>query len=128
MSILIVGQNPSSIQAGIKRKKNDTMSKLARWCEETNLDAFDFVNCSDQRGEKYTIDYERLKMKAHDRTGIIALGNVASHALKKIGVDHLKMPHPSPRNRQFNDKSFEPKMVNRMRDYLSVINKSYEKD
>lgn len=36
----------------------------------------------------------------------IALGNVASEQLRKQLQPHFKLPHPSGRNRQINDKAF----------------------
>lgn len=40
---------------------------------------------------------------------IVALGNNASKALKKI--PHFKLPHPSGRNRQINNKEFIEKKL-----------------
>jgi hypothetical protein len=40
---------------------------------------------------------------------LIALGNNASKALK--GIPHFKLPHPSGRNRQINDKEFIKKKL-----------------
>lgn len=37
---------------------------------------------------------------------IVALGNNASKALHDMRVNHFKLPHPSGRNRQLNDKAF----------------------
>lgn len=37
---------------------------------------------------------------------IIALGNNAEKALKDLKAAHFKLPHPSGRNRQLNDKKF----------------------
>ena len=106
--ILIVGQNPSSAK---KAKKNDSLDRLLDWCTAWKLDKWDFMNCSDEPGDKYTIDFDRLKDAGQQFDKIIALGNVASNALKKVGVDHFKMPHPSPLNRQLNDKQFEKTMI-----------------
>jgi hypothetical protein len=37
---------------------------------------------------------------------VIALGNVASKALDDLKIEHYKLPHPSPKNRKLNCKSF----------------------
>ena len=54
----------------------------------------------------YNIDFDKL-VKCEEANKVIALGNVASDSLRKVNVEHFKMPHPSPRNRQLNDKQFE---------------------
>ena len=99
--VVIVGQNPSGAE---KPKKNDTIDRLLNWCTAWGLTNFEFMNCSDEVGEKYTIDF--------------ALGNVASDSLSKVNVEHFKMPHPSPRNRQLNDKQFEKTMIRKCYNYL----------
>lgn len=75
------------------------------------------MNCSDEVGQKYTIDYDSLKVTSkYDK--VIALGNVASNSLKKLNIDHFKMPHPSGLNRQLNDKEFEKKKIKECYNYL----------
>ena len=113
--LLIVGQNPSSAK---KAKKNDSLDRLLDWCTAWKLDEWDFMNCSDEPGDKYIIDFDRLKDAGQQFDKIIALGNVASNALKKVGVDHFKMPHPSPLNRQLNDKQFEKTMIKECYNYI----------
>ena len=113
--LLIVGQNPSSAK---KAKKNDSLDRLLDWCTAWKLDEWDFMNCSDEPGDKYIIDFDRLKDAGQQFDKIIALGNVASNALKKVGVDHFKMPHPSPLNRQLNDKQFEKTMIEECYNYI----------
>ena len=72
---------------------------------------------SNEVGQTYTIDYESLKVTSnYDK--VIALGNVASDSLKKINVEHFKMPHPSGLNRQLNDKDFEKKKIKECYNYL----------
>ena len=34
---------------------------------------------------------------------VVALGNKASNRLKKLNIEHYKLPHPSGLNRQLND-------------------------
>ena len=62
-------------------------------------------------------DYESLKVTSnYDK--VIALGNVASNSLKKLNIDHFKMPHPSGLNRQLNDKEFEKTKIKECYNYL----------
>lgn len=113
--ILIVGQNPSRVNT----PKCRTHIKLTEWRKQWNVDKFKFINCSDELGESgYTINYERLSRLGRKADKVVALGSVASKSLNKVHVAHFKMPHPSPRNRQLNDKSYELKMVDECKAYL----------
>lgn len=49
---------------------------------------------------------------------IIALGNSASKCLKACGYKHFKLPHPSGRNRQINDKEFIAKKLKECKNWL----------
>jgi len=111
--IVIIGQNPSTA----KQRKNSTFDRLKKWTESVGLTSYDFINCSDEPGDKYEIDYDKLSATKKYKK-VIALGGVASKALTKVGVRHFKMPHPSPRNRQLNDKQFESDMLYKMKEYL----------
>jgi len=49
---------------------------------------------------------------------VISLGGFPSKALKKIGVDHFVMPHPSGLNRKLNDPAYEKQALQECKDYL----------
>lgn len=49
---------------------------------------------------------------------IVALGNKASARMEKLGIDHFKLPHPSPRNRQLNNKKFIDLELRKCKNYL----------
>lgn len=61
---------------------------------------FHIINTTDGNFD-WVVDLMRTP---HNR--IIALGNVASDALNKKNAVHFKLPHPSGRNRQLNDKAY----------------------
>jgi hypothetical protein len=62
-------------------------------------------------------DFTTLRLMLMD--GIfIALGNNASKALKKANKPHFKLPHPSGRNRQVNDKAFIASKLNECKKYV----------
>ena len=86
-----------------------------------NVDDFDFINCIDSVGDykKLNINKTNIINSTQNRKKIIALGNFSSETLTKLGIDHFKMPHPSPRNRKLNDKEFEKKMINECKSYLN---------
>lgn len=49
---------------------------------------------------------------------IVALGNKASSRLKKLGIEHFKLPHPSPRNRLLNNPNFIDSELKKCKNYL----------
>jgi hypothetical protein len=49
---------------------------------------------------------------------VIALGNFPSKVLDKLGIDHLKIGHPSMRNRKWNDFRNVTMTLENMKDYL----------
>lgn len=53
---------------------------------------------------------------------VVALGDVASKALEKEGTPHFKLPHPSGRNRQINDKEFIAKKLEECKNWLRSQN------
>ena len=62
------------------------------------------------------IDFVRESIQGHDT--IIALGGFVSSVLKRMNIDHITTPHPSPLNRNLNDKDYERAMLEDMRNKL----------
>lgn len=67
--------------------------------------------------KKSEYELERLKRDVRGRR-VVALGSTASDALRRIGVDHFRLPHPSPRNRKLNDPSYVEELLNECRKFL----------
>lgn len=64
------------------------------------------------------VQWDLLKEVTKHHRKIVALGGFASKVLDKLGVEHFKLPHPSPRNRLLNDKEFERSELERCREYI----------
>ena len=118
MKLLVVGMNPSNKPT--KQKPSATFKKLESWMDQLGVRYFSFINTFDEMGQAKLAkaDLTRLCTVAKDYDKIIALGGFVSTALNKCDVTHFKMPHPSPRNRLLNDKSFETYMIKQCRRYL----------
>ena len=99
--IIFVGMNPSARQP----RKGSTRNKLADWANEMRVESYSFMNVIDQPGDVHhsMIDYKVLTFALKDYRRVIALGNFVSDTLKKSGIEHFKLPHPSPRNRMLNN-------------------------
>ncbi len=118
--MIVVGMNPSNRPTTKKVNKNSTFDRLNKWMDHLNVQHFSFINLLDYSKDNPTIkdvDFKSLDV-AKQYNKVIALGGLASTALNKIGVDHFKLPHPSPRNRLLNDKTFEKKILKECKEYL----------
>jgi len=113
--ILILGQNPS----GAKAFKNNSIDRLSTWLSFANIKDYDFDNVSKDIGHNFKVDLKHVEKVTKGYKRIVALGAVASHSLKKLGIYHLHMPHPSPRNRQLNCKKFEKQKMKELRDWVN---------
>ena len=117
--------NPSSYPSPIdgKLKKNHTFDRLNKWFSFAGVNHFSFVNCSDKVGEiKYfDVDYPTLEGCLKYHTKVFALGGFASTVLKRLNKTHIMLPHPSPRNRKFNDPKYEPLVMEQLKEYMETI-------
>lgn len=114
--ILVVGINPAN------KSKSQTLKKLNRWMDILNVNHYSFMNCIPIKGT-YSFDQVDYSLIQQYLMGIkyykiLALGGFSSSVLSKIKVKHFKLPHPSPRNRKLNDKSFEIKILEECKKYI----------
>ena len=65
------------------------------------------------------IDWTFIQKITKNYNKIITLGGFVSHYITKMGRNHYAAPHPSPRNRKFNDKTYEPKVIYEIKEYLN---------
>jgi len=123
MNLLVVGQNPGNRTF---RKKNDkpntgsAIGRLYQWMTYIGVNTYSFTNVCSNQGKvtKKDIDYDLLKSVTEGHDKVVALGEFASDALSKIGIDHFKLPHPSGLNRQLNDKAFVDKVLYECKKYM----------
>lgn len=119
--LLVVGLNPS-----LKSDDNTTLSRLARWMDKAGVRHWSFVNVASAPGRYVPSNVDRhflwktLVVSEHQE--IVALGREASIALWKFNTRHLKLPHPSPLNRQLNDPRVEELAIARLREISGVYN------
>ena len=50
---------------------------------------------------------------------VVALGNKASDHLKRLGVEHFKLPHPSGLCRKNNDKKYVDQVLKECQSYIN---------
>lgn len=118
--VLVIGMNPST-KPTLKGKPNATFRKLEDWMSKVGVQHFSFCNTFDTPCEATfdKVDSWRLIELSTGADKIIALGGFVSTTLNKLGIEHFKMPHPSPRNRLLNDKTYEKKILKQCKAYLN---------
>jgi hypothetical protein len=119
--ILIFGMCPSS-QMYDPIKGNPSINRLDHWIDSLDIrrDVI-FHNVIEHHIANPKIKdvyLERVAGYSQCASKILALGNFVSNVLTKLGIDHFKLPHPSPRNRKFNDPLFEDKILKLCYNYL----------
>ena len=98
--------NPSNTPESVKVRKNSTLYNLNSWMTFIGVEYYSFINAVENKGKVSIkdVDYFRLKDATAYADHVIALGGFASKALSKAKIGHYRLPHPSPLNRQLNDK------------------------
>ena len=116
-SILIIGINPSS---GKPSKTSATIQRLNRWMDSLGFIHYSFTNVIHHTGpyRAKDADIETLKNFAEGYSKVIALGPFVSKTLNTADINHFTLPHPSPLNRQLNDKEYEQTCLKNCRKYL----------
>ena len=112
--VIFIGDKPSARMA-----KNAKPFEGAA-CEK-RLKEWMSVIFSDYKTE-YTIinqcDYKPYFPDSFNFHVVIALGNNASIALDKSCIRHFKLPHPSGKNFQLNNKKFVAKKLKECKNYI----------
>jgi alcohol dehydrogenase class IV len=104
------------------KTKKTALSRLYSWMDQLDLKYVSFTNLSadpDWNFNLKTVDKKFLEKQLEGYDKIIALGGLVSNYLAKyLRVDHIKMPHPSYRNRALNDSNYEHEQLLKCRTYI----------
>lgn len=115
--VAFVGQNPG---AQSQERRGDTMYRFKRWLDSLELPLCSFVNCSSKTGVVHISDFEKdfvaECLEGYDK--IVTLGSFASHCLDIAGIEHHRLPHPSPRNRLINDVAYIERELEKCKGYI----------
>jgi hypothetical protein len=91
--------------------------RLLEWLATINIKPYYIFNTTDEYCMNMALMFLFCKCP------IVALGNNASGYLKsykKLNILHFKLPHPSGRNRQINDKEFIVKRLAECKNWIEV--------
>lgn len=117
---LVVGMNPGPRNFV---SKNSSIGRLNSWFSEIGIHHYAFVNVWHVPGtfRKSEVDTEFLSSVLRTWDGpVVALGLVPSSVLDEIGVSHLRIPHPSFRNRVYNDPETVRVTVKLIKEFTEV--------
>lgn len=113
--ILFVGDRPSKLMkvgdppfVGARCER-----RLQRWFDKLGATYYCVVNSVDPE------DIVTINLWIALEAPIVALGNSASKALGQN--QHFKLPHPSGRNRQINDKEFIETRLLQCKEYIAKV-------
>ena len=100
--------------------KDSTFDRLNKWMDAAGVQHYSFMNTFDEvslEPRKSKVDEDRFK---HIDEGykVFALGGFVSTTLNRMGIEHYKLPHPSPRNHLFNDPGFETQVINQLKEQI----------
>ena len=118
-NVIVVGMCPSD-KPTLGMKRNATFRNLESWMDRLNIRHFSFINTFDFPGKAQpkNVDFDSLEKACKGYNNVLALGNFASTALCKIGVQHYVLTHPSPLNRNLNHKWWIDLMIEDCKEYL----------
>ena len=119
--VLVVGHSPGKTPINKRKNGSPTLNRLNRWLDACDVDLYSFSNIYAHHKEllKITDINETYVYKiTKNYNKIITLGSFVSYYFTKRGIEHFPAPHPSPRNRKFNDKSYEPMVISQIKEYL----------
>lgn len=119
--IIFVGDKPSNkMKPGARPFKGAACEKrLMGWLNYINADAYIFYN-SDTMKEIGKLQY-LMSFAQNKNLPVVALGLTASKRLDLLYIPHFKLPHPSGRNRQINDKEFINKKLQECRKWIKTV-------
>jgi len=117
---LVIGINPSKANP---KRVSGTIKRLNCWADYLEAQHFSFINVIHEPGpyNHNMVDYNILNSFTRGYDKIVALGGFVSKTLNTAGIQHFMMPHPSPLNRQLNDKEFEAMKLKECKEWLKSL-------
>ena len=122
MKILIVGHSPSP--SSTRRKGNPTLNRLNRWLDACDVRIYSFTNLAPSSVtslKKVEIDETMFHEIFKKYNKIITLGKEVKQYTNKMGYNFYELPHPSPLNRNLNDKKYEEGVIKGLQSFIHMV-------
>lgn len=121
--VIVIGMSPSPRKLNKKPYSNSTLVRLDRWMKAVDQREWSFHNVIPNvvgSSNMDDVDVSALKTAVRGKKIVIALGSFVERVCKKYGIDNFKIDHPSPRNRNFNDHTYEAQMLSGLKNFLNT--------
>tara|TARA_X000001316_G_C918801_1_gene32936 strand:+ start:242 stop:619 length:378 start_codon:yes stop_codon:yes gene_type:complete len=122
--VLVIGHSPSRGRRTTQKQNNPTLKRLNRWLDACNVGIYSFTNlCASSATslKKGEICETMLHEIFKDYNKIITLGKEVKHYTNKMGYDFYELPHPSPLNRNLNDKEYEKDVIKGLQSFIHSV-------
>lgn len=118
--ILVLGISPGF--AG-SPQKSMSIQRVKRWMAECGYGQtdYDWRNLVDEAGalpKMKEVTIKRREVSNYEK--VVCLGNKPEQWCKSVEIEHLKVPHPSGLNRQWNNPEMETITINNLNNYLAL--------
>jgi len=120
--LLIIGHSPSP--SSKVREGNPTLKRLDRWLDACDVGIYSFTNLQPSSSlsiKNLEINKTLFHKMVKNYRKVITLGKEVKHYTNKMGYNFYELPHPSPLNRNLNDKNYEKSVIKGLQIYLNVI-------
>lgn len=103
MNVIFVGDRPSkkNLDPNVAFVGTKSHVNLSGWILAMKVGSYLMVN-----SYTHADQVQVARLYSHGERVFVALGNNASKFLTRMGFDHYKLPHPSPRNRLLNSQEY----------------------
>ena len=120
--VIVLGLSPAKRKVKHKPHSNGTLIRLDGWMKSVGQREWSFHNVIpnvEGSADMADVDVVALQRAVRGKKIVIALGSFVERVCKKYSIDNFKIDHPSPRNRNFNDPSYEKKMLASLNEFLN---------
>jgi hypothetical protein len=118
--ILFIGLNPTKLSIP---RKGGAWHRFCQWLDEMSLPQIvSFTNLSPDPywgGKEIDTEFFLESIGGYDK--IVVWGPKVSERLKKMGIEHFVLPHPSPLNRQINNSDYIRQCLENCKKYLNGV-------
>lgn len=120
--VIVLGISPAKRKVKHKPHCNGTLLRLNGWMKQSGQHEWSFHNVIphvEGSASFHDVDSQALLKAVKNKKTIIALGGFVERVCHRHDIACFKIDHPSPRNRKFNDSSYEPQLLARLKKFLS---------